>query len=189
MKTYAYIVDAVVQEVIPPQVWDAEHPDRQEGEPSRIGLEIPLSERRTPEYIDLCVEITDLDPMPAYGWIYSGGMFSQPQETGTSPEEILASQSAKLQYLTQLASSQKVALTNRIGTLNDAIELEEATPEEVEELPLRQAQLLNWKRYAIYLGRVTSQAGWPPEVEWPIQPAEGMDLTVSAVAPGSPQLQ
>lgn len=99
------------------------------------------------------------------------------------PPNVLAIQSAKLQGFNQLAAAQKIALANRIGTLNDAIELEMATPEEIAELPIRQAQLLEWKRYAVYLGRVTSQAGWPPDVEWPVQPADGMDLTVSATAP------
>jgi len=126
------------------------------------------------------------------GWTYVNGEFIQPpapEVPPPTPAEILASQSAKLQRLTQLATAQKSALTNRIGVLNDAIELEEATTAEVAELSIRQAQLIEWKRYAIYLGRVTSQEGWPPEVEWPVQPAEGMDLTVSAVAPDSPQLQ
>lgn len=98
-------------------------------------------------------------------------------------EQILTSQSLKLKGFKQLAEAQKAALTNRIGTLNDAIVLEEATVDEVAELPVRQSQLLEWKRYAIYLGRVTGQDGWPPDVEWPVQPAEGMDLTVSATAP------
>lgn len=110
-------------------------------------------------------------------------------EPPPTPEEILASQSAKLQGFTRLAAAQKAALTNRIGVINDGIELGEATPAEVAELPVRQAQLIEWKRYALYLGRVTSQEGWPPEVEWPTQPTEGMDLTVSAVAPDSSQLQ
>ncbi len=133
----------------------------------------------------IAIETTTAGP----GWSYADGEFFPPPIPEPTPAEVLSSQSAKLQGLTQLASSQKVALTNRISTLNDAIELEEATPEEVAELPIRQAQLLNWKRYAIYLGRVTSQEGWPLEVEWPVQPTEGMDLTVSAVAPGSSQLQ
>jgi hypothetical protein len=120
------------------------------------------------------------------GWTYVDGVFIPPpipEVPPPTPEQILASQSTKLQGLTQLAAAQKSALTNRIGTLNDAIELEMATPEEVAELPVRQAQLLEWKRYAVYLGRVTSQEGWPPDVEWPVQPTEGMDLTVSATAP------
>jgi hypothetical protein len=106
-----------------------------------------------------------------------------------TPEGILASQSLKLQELTRLASLQKTALINRIGVLQDSIDLEMATSEELAELPLRQAQLLEWKRYAIYLGRVTGQDGWPPDVEWPVQPSSGMDLAVSAVAPDSPELQ
>jgi len=99
------------------------------------------------------------------------------------PESILVVQSAKLQGLTQLAAAQKAALIDRISTLNDAVDLEIATPEEKAELPVRTAQLKQWKTYAVLLGRVTSQSGWPSEVTWPTQPAEGMDLTVSAVDP------
>lgn len=98
------------------------------------------------------------------------------------PPDHLAINSATLQQATQLAAAQKTALSNRIGVLTDAVELEMATPEEEVELPVRQAQLLEWKRYAILLGRVTAQAGWYATVVWPVQPAEGMDLTVSAVA-------
>jgi hypothetical protein len=36
------------------------------------------------------------------------------------------------------------------------------------------------KTYAVQLGRVTSQYGWPHEVGWPDQPSGRMDLTVSA---------
>jgi len=99
-----------------------------------------------------------------------------------SSEAILIINSAKLQQETQLAAQQKTALANRIGTLQDAVDLEEATPEEIVELPLRQAQLLEWKRYAIYLGRVTTQSGWHMTVDWPQKPAQGMDLSVSAVS-------
>lgn len=109
-----------------------------------------------------------------------------PVEIWTPPPteaEILAAQSLKLQGFTQLAAAQKTALTNRIGTINDAIEFDEATPEEIAELPVRQSQLTEWKRYAIYLGRVTTQEGWYSVVVWPAQPTQGMDLTVSAAAP------
>jgi len=119
------------------------------------------------------------------GWSYIDGEFHPPPVAAPTPEEILISQSFKLQSLTQLANSQKVALTNRISTLNDAIELEMATPEEEIELPKRVLQLKAWKTYAVLLGRVTSQAGWPPDVEWPVQPSEGMDLSVSATAPSN----
>lgn len=98
------------------------------------------------------------------------------------PPDLLAINSAKLQALTQLAGAQKSALTNRISTLNDAIDLEMSTPAEENELPVRAAQLKQWKTYAVLLGRVTSQAGWAATVTWPAQPVDGMDLTVSSVA-------
>jgi len=97
-----------------------------------------------------------------------------------TPEQVLAAQSLLLQQRTQLAAAQKTALTNRISVINDAIELEMATPEEEAELPVRTLQLKAWKTYAVLLGRVTAQAGWYTTVVWPVEPAEGMDLTVSA---------
>lgn len=97
--------------------------------------------------------------------------------------QIAAANTAKLQQLNQLAAAQKTALTNRIGTLNDAIDLDMAEPEEIAELPVRTAQLKAWKAYAVLLGRVTAQSGWALTVTWPVQPAEGMDLTISATAP------
>jgi len=120
------------------------------------------------------------------GWMYMNGVFTAPPVTPPpppTPQEISAANIIKLQVETQLAAAQKAALQNRIGTLNDAIDLEIATGEEVEELPIRQAQLLDWKRYAVYLGRVTLQEGWALTVEWPVQPASGMDLSVSGLAP------
>lgn len=97
-----------------------------------------------------------------------------------SGEALRIKQSAKLLAASNLAAAQKTALTNRIGVINDAIEFEEATEAEIDELPVRQAQLTAWKRYAVLLGRVTAQAGWYEIVEWPTEPADGMDLSVSA---------
>lgn len=96
-------------------------------------------------------------------------------------EELEASRKVELLTVTQLAANQKSALNNRIGVINDAIEYEEATPEEVAELPQRQAQLTAWKKYAVQLGRVTAQPGWYETVIWPEQPTEGIDLGVSPV--------
>jgi hypothetical protein len=97
--------------------------------------------------------------------------------------QVLAAQSAKLQGFVQLANAQKIALAERISTLNDAIEMEMATSQEEEELVLRTLQQKQWKAYAVLLGRVTGQAGWPLEALWPVQPAAGMDLSVSVTAP------
>ena len=124
---------------------------------------------QNPDDFDFLGEVEDDDPM------YLDFINPQPS--------ILEVQSAKLLALNQLASSQKTALASRVETLSDAVELEMATPAEIAELPIRKAQLVEWKRYAVFLGRVTSQEGWPPEVEWPVQPLSGMDLTVSSVEP------
>lgn len=116
------------------------------------------------------------------GWTYKEGEFTPPPVEPPTPAELLASQSAILQSANQLAAAQKTALTNRIGVINDAIEFDEATPDELAELPARQAQLTAWKRYAVLLGRVTTQSGWYESVDWPAQPADGMDLSVSGVS-------
>jgi len=126
------------------------------------------------------------------GWTYIDEVFIPPpipEVPPPTPAEILASQSSKLQALTAAANTQKAALANRIATLQDAIDnigiegMEEfaATSEEQLEFPQRKIHLTKWKNYAILLGRVTSQAGWPPEVTWPVQPTDGMDLSVSSV--------
>jgi len=149
-----------------------------------IATELDINTLYTPEFVSTLIDVTDYDPPVQSGWQVvenPDGSFTIGPYVPT-PAEVLGSQSLKLQGLTLLAASQKTALANRISVLNDAIELEMATPEEVGELPVRQAQLLEWKRYAVLLGRVTSQAGWYATVEWPVQPAEGMDLSVSAVA-------
>jgi len=186
-KVWAYVVDGRIAEVIQPMFYDAESPDWQEGDPSRIGEEIPIELRYHPDFVAQCVEITGIDPVPQSGWVVtpdgSGWSFAPWTPPPPTAAEILASQSAKLQQLNQLAAAQKAALTNRIGVINDAIEFEEATPAELAELPVRQAQLTAWKRYAVLLGRVTTQEGWPPNVIWPEQPADGMDLSVSAARP------
>lgn len=86
--------------------------------------------------------------------------------------EVLAEQSAKLQSSTELASAKKAALTERVSTLKDSVELEMATPAEIAELPVRTTELLEWKRYAVLLGRVTLQVKWPLEVDWPEAPVQ-----------------
>lgn len=116
------------------------------------------------------------------GWMYANGVFSPPAVESPTPEEVLASQGEKLRSLNAEASAQKAALSSRIDVLNDAVLLEMATEVEIAEKPVREAQLVEWKRYAVLLGRITGQDGWPLDVDWPAKPAEGMDLSTSASA-------
>jgi len=52
----------------------------------------------------------------------------------------------------------------RIAPLQDAVDLGEATPAE-------EAALTAWKQYRVKLNRVTLQAGFPANVDWPVEPA------------------
>lgn len=194
MRTYAYVMFGVVAQIIPPEFYPQDSPEGSIYEYSE-GEYIPLDRRYTPEFRATCVDITDMDPQPQAGWVATpdGDTWSLAPYVAPPPTDaqIIASNTAMLQAANQLATAQKIALTNRIGTLQDAIDnigvegMEEfaATPAEVAELPVRKAQYSKWKNYAILLGRVTAQTGWALTVVWPAQPAEGMDLSVSAAAP------
>lgn len=86
-------------------------------------------------------------------------------------DQVLAEARFKLDTLLGEADVSKAALASRISTLQDAIELGMATEAEVSELPLCEWQLTEWKRYRVFLGRVTSQPGFPAAIDWPIKPA------------------
>lgn len=94
--------------------------------------------------------------------------------------ELLERNSKLLTTLTNEAIAQRTALTNRVTTIKSAVRLDIAEEAEVAELPEREAQLVLWEKYVIFLGRVTKQPGWHEVVEWPAKPTEGMDLSVSA---------
>lgn len=51
----------------------------------------------------------------------------------------------------------------RIAPLQDAVDLDESTSDEVALLKL-------WKQYRIALNRVEQQAGYPAEIDWPLSP-------------------
>jgi hypothetical protein len=51
----------------------------------------------------------------------------------------------------------------RIAPLQDAIELDRATPED-------EAALLQWKGYRVDLDRIEDQSGFPSDVQWPSKP-------------------
>ena len=55
------------------------------------------------------------------------------------------------------------ATSTKIATLQDAVDLGEATTEE-------QAALIEWKRYRIALMRIDQQPDFPRDIQWPAQP-------------------
>jgi len=154
MKTYAWVDGGIVAEVILPQAYDDEHPDREESDPSRIGQEIPIELRRPAEIVANCHDITDMDPMPAYGWTYVNGVFAAPVPWQPSPEEILANNTY---YQSQLKDAASRAMTPYVLSLN----LGNATDEET-------LNAKSWQAYyrALELVDVTT-----PAPDWPVAPA------------------
>ena len=96
-------------------------------------------------------------------------------------EQYLFVHTEELQRLQRLANTQVTALQGRADTLNDAVDLDMATPAEIAEQPVRAAQLKAWKLYRVLVGRVSTQATWPSAPSWPVQPEPYTNET-SAVA-------
>lgn len=71
-------------------------------------------------------------------------------------EELAVIANSELSRLISLA-------TQKIQTFQDAVDLGISTPEE-------EAALLSWKRYRVELSRLPNMAGWPSDIQWPVQP-------------------
>lgn len=76
-----------------------------------------------------------------------------------------------LTQLTQEATGQVNSIALRVGILQDAVDMEMATDEEVASLAQAKTELTAWKRYRVLLSRVESQAGFPDAIQWPEKPA------------------
>lgn len=53
----------------------------------------------------------------------------------------------------------------RIAPLQDAVDLDEATDQEVADLKL-------WKQYRVLVNRVNAQPGFPSDISWPKRPGQ-----------------
>ncbi|CAH0177768.1 hypothetical protein SRABI123_01360 [Pseudomonas sp. Bi123] len=71
--------------------------------------------------------------------------------------------------LTALAKEQRDKLlaiaANRMGPLQDAVDIARATDDEA-------ARLMLWKGYRIDLNRIEQQEGFPLDIDWPLSPDE-----------------
>lgn len=100
-------------------------------------------------------------------WPWEDG---QPPQAVDDPALAEAAEFAVLNAKQRQANLQVTAIQGRVDSINDAIEMDEALPEEIAELPVRSAQLTTWKRYRITLGRVTTIAGWYQTPTYPTTP-------------------
>ena len=139
MKTYARIDQGVVAEIICP--WADEN-----------GNEAPIEQRFTPEFVSTLIEITDTTPVPQERWTYDGATFAAPVPYQPTLDEIKAVNTSTRDYLIALA-------TLAIAPLQDAVDLEEATAQEI-------ALLKKWKQYRVAVNRVDLTLVspiWPPQ--------------------------
>ena len=160
MKTYGYINNGILQEIMLPAVYDAEHPDWVSGDPSRIGLEIPIEQRFNSQMIAMMVDITDIVPMPQINWIYSSGVFSQAPIPGSSPEEL--AESARSERDRLLRSVYDPGIMMALRALRMA-----ASPEETS---YAQGKVSELDLYAEALQGVPEQPGFPGSISWPVAP-------------------
>lgn len=139
MQTYARVENGVVQEIIEPLA-------------DLDGNEYPIEERFVPELVAQMVDITRITPKPDQMWTYEGAVFAPPVQHKPTPAEILAeNRSCHDAFLSKA--------TLAIAPLQDAVDLDEATPGEL-------ALLKKWKQYRIAVNRIDlAQADpmWPPQ--------------------------
>jgi hypothetical protein len=144
MKQFAYVGDGRVAEVIPEFVTFGEGDQ---------AVDVPLSERYTAEFVASLIECPDGTQL---GYTYVDGVFAAPLPyTPPAPTaaEVLAQRDALKAYATSM-----------IDPLNDAVELDDATPAEI-------AALKAWKVYRLALTRIEQQTGFPGAVNWPVAPS------------------
>ncbi|WP_350649529.1 tail fiber assembly protein [Pseudomonas sp. HY13-MNA-CIBAN-0226] len=125
MRIYARVEHGAYVECITPVTYTADLEVVHAGAESRIGKEVPIVERFTPEMVSTLVDITDLNPAPKIGWLYDGEHFAVQVPFEESPEEILAANKLQMDKLLTRASS---AMT----PLLVALQLGDATIEETE---------------------------------------------------------
>jgi hypothetical protein len=94
---------------------------------------------------------------PAAGWSYGAEVFSAPPPPTTEQLGIWALEQRR---------GLMIWATQQMGPLQDAVDLDEATPDEV-------ASLKTWKQYRVSLNRIELQEGWPQEIQWPVAPVFG----------------
>jgi len=109
-----------------------------------------------------------LNPEPSYWTNGSDLVLSSGVVPGwrfaTSAEVEALRPSMQLREATEKTAVLRQAADYAIAPLQDAVDLEEAMPAEVDGLKA-------WKRYRVALNRLVDQPGYPGEIDWPEVPA------------------
>lgn len=96
---------------------------------------------------------------PGPGWYFENGVFSRPHLTA---EEIERNRLWAIENNKRLKDSLLAQATLAIAPLQDAVDLDDASEEEV-------ALLKKWKQYRVAVNRI--DANTAEDIEWPTQPA------------------
>lgn len=150
MKSFARIDKGMFVELVSPMVYDAESPGWTDEQPSRIGQEIPIELRFTPEFVSWLVDITDLDPQPQVGWTYDDGVFAP-----WMPDPQVVIEANKAEQASLLAQASQV-----MAPILVSLQLGDATDEETTRAKA-------WQAYYRELKAVDVTASNPA---WPAQP-------------------
>ncbi|WP_376784426.1 tail fiber assembly protein [Atlantibacter hermannii] len=103
-------------------------------------------------------EAVKIDNVAGIGWLYDGKKFTAPEPT---QEEIEQQNESKRVNNVSTKSNLMAEATNTVAILQDAVDFEMATDEEVRLLPL-------WKKYRVLLSRVDADTA--DDIKWPEQP-------------------
>jgi len=147
MSVYVRIDDGIVQEVILPLL-------------KEDGTEWPIAERFPAEFVELLVDVTGLDPLPTYGWLYDGLVFSPPQEVPV--DEATLAYAARYERDRLLNAVYDAGINMALRAVRMA-----ATP---EDLSYAEGKVVELDTYAEALIAIPDQPGFPQTIIWPTVP-------------------
>ena len=143
MRTYAHIENGVVAELVTPG------PDL-DGNQYDLELCFPKS------FVDACIEITGLDPMPGQRWTYNGKIFAKPVPAMPTAAELALQAIAKRNALLVIANEATAGMADAYiaGLLDDA------------DVAIFRA----YAAYKLQLNKIDKQPGYPQAIDWPSSP-------------------
>ena len=149
MKTYAFVVDGVVSQLVFPYV----NPD---------GIEVSIEDRFTPDIVAQMMDITELDPQPQPGWTYDGSVFAAPVVVGPDNAQLAANARQQRDVLFRTIADPGTLMAQR--ALRLAI-----LP---ADITYAEGKLAEIDAYAVALQGVPDQVGFPVTINWPVAPTK-----------------
>lgn len=108
------------------------------------------------------VDITGMDPVPGYGWVYNGSTFSEPVVVGPPAEELAIL--ARIERDRLLRTTYDAGIMMALRALRMA-----STP---EQTAYAEGKIVELDDYAESLITIPDQVGFPQTIIWPIAPTK-----------------